>query len=165
MQSTKPRSATEGLFSQPSEGQIPILPRLMHGPIPAGLVLVIEIVLSSPTTRAPKPGEHSSDPAEHGRLPLLCPPLSSLPDARTRRPAAHCVVGERRGRSALGPYRSGNLRMRAVASGHDGYEGTAGHTAFTATTSDGEAVWRRLRIPPPPPSCAPSALVRANAAS
>jgi hypothetical protein len=45
----------------------------MPGPIPAGLTLIIEIVLDSPTTRAPKPGKHSSDPAEHGRLPLLCP--------------------------------------------------------------------------------------------
>src|SRR5829696_4703518 len=78
------------LLPQPSEGQIPILPGLMQGPIPAGLVLIIEIVLVSPTTRAPKPGERSSDPAEHGRLPLVCPcdALSSLPDARTRRPAA-----------------------------------------------------------------------------
>jgi hypothetical protein len=56
---------------QPSEGQIPILPELMQRPIPAGLALVIEIVLDSPTTRAPQPGQRSSDPAEHGRLPLL----------------------------------------------------------------------------------------------
>jgi hypothetical protein len=36
---------------QPSEGQIPVLPGLMQGPIPAGLALVIELVLDSPTTR------------------------------------------------------------------------------------------------------------------
>jgi hypothetical protein len=105
----------------------------MHGPVPAGLVLVIEIVLSSPTTRAPKPGERSSDPAEHGRLPLLCAvPLSSLPDASTRRPAAHDGLGERRGRSARGPYRIGNLGIRAGRSGHDRYEGTAGPSTFPA---------------------------------
>jgi hypothetical protein len=105
----------------------------MHGPVPAGLVLVIEIVLSSPTTRAPKPGERSSDPAQHGRLPLLCAvPLSSLPDASTRRPAAHDGLGERRGRSARGPYRIGNLGIRAGRSGHDRYEGTAGPSTFPA---------------------------------
>jgi hypothetical protein len=132
MPGTKPRRAGRSL-SQPSEGQIPILPGLMHGPVPAGLVLVIEIVLSSPTTRAPKPGERSSDPAEHGRLPLLCAvPLSSLPDASTRRPAAHDGLGERRGRSARGPYRIGNLGIRAGRSGHDRYEGTAGPSTFPA---------------------------------
>jgi hypothetical protein len=121
----------EGCAPQPSEGQIPILPGLMQGPIPAGLALVMEIVLDSPTTRAPKPGKHSSDPAEHGRLPLLCPcqPLSSVPNPSTRRPAA-LVWSVRSRPSALGPYRIGNLRIRAGRSGHDRYQGIADRRIF-----------------------------------
>jgi hypothetical protein len=141
------------MFPQPSEGQIPILPGLMQSPIPTGLVLIIEIVLVSPTTRAPKPGEGSSDPAEHGRLPLLCPcdALSSLPDARTRRPAALVSSVRGRDRSALGPHRIGNLRIRAGRSGHDGYEEIAGRSLFLPMTSVARPAWRRVRIPPPPP--------------
>ena len=114
---------TKDVLPQPSEGQIPILPGLMQGPIPAGLVLIIEIVLVSPTTRAPKPGERSSDPAEHGRLPRLCPcdALSSLPDARTRRPAA--LVSSVR--VATGP------RSVRTASGTCGYERAGAVTTGT----------------------------------
>ena len=46
---------TKDVLPRPSEGQIPVLPGLMQGPIPAGLMLVTEIVLGSPTTRASKP--------------------------------------------------------------------------------------------------------------
>ena len=114
---------TKDVLPQPSEGQIPILPGLMQCPIPAGLVLIIEIVLVSPTTRAPKPSERSSDPAEHGRLPLLCPcdALSSLPDARTRRPAA--LVSSVR--VATGP------RSVRTASGTCGYERAGAVTTGT----------------------------------
>jgi hypothetical protein len=132
----------------PSEGQIPILPGLMQSPIPAGLVLVIDIVLDSPTTRAPKPGHHSSDPAEHGRLPLLCPgdARSSSPDARPRRPAplvssVRVAAGPRSVRTA-----SGRRYGRAVPV-------TTGRSSckpqhLPALTSVARPAWRRLRIPP-----------------
>ena len=61
-----------------SEGQIPILLGLMQGPIPAGLVLVIEVVLDSPATWAPKPGERSFDPAEHAAYLSCAPPTVLL---------------------------------------------------------------------------------------
>jgi hypothetical protein len=100
----------EGYAPQPSERQIPILPGLMQGPMPAGLTLVIELVLDSPTARAPKPGKHSSDPAEHGRRPLLCLPRTVLLARRKHKTAGGPgALGEGRGRSALGPYRIGNL--------------------------------------------------------
>ena len=144
---------TKDMLPQPSERQIPILPGLMQDPMPAGLTLVIELVLDSPTTRAPKPGKHSSDPAEHGRLPLLCPLPRTVLLARHKNKTAGGpgVLGEGRGRSALGPYRIGNLRIRAGTSGHDGYEGIAGRSTFLPMTSVARAAWRRVRIPPPPP--------------
>jgi hypothetical protein len=78
------------MFCPPLEGQVPILPGLMQGPIPAGLALVIEIVLDSPTTWAPKPGERSLDPAEHALTsPVPLHALSSLPDAETTQTAAY----------------------------------------------------------------------------
>ena len=132
----------------PSEGQIPILPGLMQSPVPAGLVLVIDIVLDSPTTRAPRPGHHSSDPADHGRLPLLCPgdARSSSPDARPRRPAplvssVRVAAGPRSVRTA-----SGRRHGRAVPV-------TTGRSSckpqhLPALTSVARPAWRRLRIPP-----------------
>jgi hypothetical protein len=45
------------------------------------------------------------------------------------------VLGEGRGWSALGPYRIGNLRIRAGTSGHDGYERIAGRSTFPPMTS------------------------------
>ena len=85
MQSTKPRRAAERLFS-PAVRRADPHPAWTHAcPIPAGLVLVIEIVLSSPTTRAPKPGERPPDPAEHGRLP---PVPSTVLLARRKNEAA-----------------------------------------------------------------------------
>jgi hypothetical protein len=81
---------------QPSEGQIPVLPGLMQGPIPAGLALVIELVLDSPTTRAPTPGQRSSDPAEHGDLPLLGPlPCTVLLAGRMDKTACGLVSSAR----------------------------------------------------------------------
>jgi hypothetical protein len=56
------------------EGQIAILPGLMQGSIPAGLVLIIELMLRTTATSAPKPGPHTSDPVQHGQPPLLSPP-------------------------------------------------------------------------------------------
>jgi hypothetical protein len=123
----------------------------MQGPIPAGLALVIELVLDSPTTRAPTPGQRSSDPAEHGDLPLLGPPAMHCPPCRTqgqdgRRPG---VVGAGRGRSGLGPHRIGSLWIRAGSSGHDGYEEIAGRSILLPMTLVARPAWRQLRIPPP----------------
>jgi hypothetical protein len=60
------------------------------------------------------------------------------------------VVGEGRDRSALGPHRIGNLRIRAGRSGHDGYEEIAGRSLFLPMTSVARPAWRRVRIPPGP---------------
>jgi hypothetical protein len=59
------------------------------------------------------------------------------------------VVGEGRDRSALGPHRIGNLRIRAGRSGHDGYEEIAGRSLFLPMASVARPAWRRVRIPPP----------------
>ncbi len=68
------------------------------------------------------------------------------------------MAAEGRGWSALGPYRIGNLRIRAGRSGHDGYEGIAGRSTFPAHDLGRPTAWRRLRIPPPlpPPAVPPS---------
>jgi hypothetical protein len=69
---------TKEVLPRPSEGQIPVLPGLMQGPIPAGRVLVIEIVLVGPTgTPPPKPCPHTPDPVQHGQPPLLTPTVLS----------------------------------------------------------------------------------------
>ena len=55
--------------------------------------------------------------------------------------------------SALGPHGISYRWSCAGTSGHVRRTRIAGHMAFTATTSDAEAAWDRVRIPPPPPSC------------
>jgi hypothetical protein len=61
-------------------------------------MLVRELVLDSPTTRAAKPSERSSEPDEHGRLPLLypaahCPPCPAPIDRTiSRRLVLHTPV-------------------------------------------------------------------------
>jgi hypothetical protein len=50
--------------------------------------------------------------------------------------------------SALGPHGIGNRWSSAGTSGQDARARIAGHSALTATTSDAEAGWGRVRIPP-----------------
>jgi hypothetical protein len=50
-------------------------------------------------------------------------------------------AGPARHRETAGP--------RRAATGHDRRVRIAGHTAFTVTTSDGEAAWGRVRAPLP----------------
>jgi hypothetical protein len=106
---------TEEVLLQPSEGQIPVLPGLVQGPIPAGLVLVIEIVLSSRATPSPKPRPHTPDPVQHGQPPLLTPPLSSLPDPTTRTAPKRDLQRDRRATS--GPHSARASGTTPVTSG------------------------------------------------
>jgi hypothetical protein len=73
--------ARQECSSQPSEGQIPILPGLMHSPKPASVVLIIEIVLGTTVASAPKPGPQTPELVQHDvQPPRPVPPLSSAPD-------------------------------------------------------------------------------------
>jgi hypothetical protein len=57
-----------------STGRVPASPGLSLGPVAAGLMLVIEIVLIGPTTTPPpQPCPHTPDPVQHGQPPLLRP--------------------------------------------------------------------------------------------
>jgi hypothetical protein len=51
--------------------------------------------------------------------------------------------------SVLGPYGIRSRRCSVGTSGHSRHTAIAGHGAFTATTSDDAAAWRRVRAPPP----------------
>src|SRR6266508_4985109 len=52
-------------------------------------------------------------------------------------------------RSVLGPHGIGNSGASAGTGGHDGFESFAGQRRSTPTTSAGEAVRIRVRVPPP----------------
>jgi hypothetical protein len=58
------------------------------------------------------------------------------------------VLAATRPWSALGPHDIGNRWSSAGTSGHDRRVRMAGHRPSTATTSDGEAAWHRVRILP-----------------
>jgi hypothetical protein len=105
---------TKDVLPRPSEGQIPVLPGLMQSPIPAGLMLVIELVLVGPAgTPPPQPCPHTPDPVQHGQPPRPRP-LSSLPDPTTREAPnrdLHRTAGPHRGH--IRPERQGQHRLLA----------------------------------------------------
>jgi hypothetical protein len=110
LQAVEATRPAEDALPQPLEGQVPVLPGRMQAPIPAGLALVIEIMHDTPTTRAPQPSERSSDPVEHGRLPLCgpamhCGPCPTQVQGGGRRSTEWQAQGH--GRSAPGPHGSG----------------------------------------------------------
>jgi hypothetical protein len=68
---------------------------------------------------------------------------------RERRPVTGLAgAGHHALRSMLGPHGIRNRWSPAGTSGHGRWRKIAGHSTFTATTSDGEAAWGRVRAPP-----------------
>jgi hypothetical protein len=113
------RSDTSPALHRVSTGGIPASPGLRLGPVPTGLVLVVEVVLVGLTaTPPPDPCPHTPDPVQHGP-PTSLPPRPTLtsPERSTRSsnragsaPWGH--IG-----ATSGPRTTGSQRTTAVTSG------------------------------------------------
>jgi hypothetical protein len=96
--------ARQGCSSQPSEGQIPILLGLMHSPKPAGLVLIIEIVLGTTVASAPKPGPETPELVQHDvQPPRPVPPTILRTGHRSRSGGCGTRASPSLGRLGLRP--------------------------------------------------------------
>jgi uncharacterized protein (TIGR02391 family) len=80
---------------------------------------------------------------------LACLSVLARWDQRGRGPKSGLT--NRTARSVVGPHSIGNRWFSVGTSGHDRHARIAGPTAFRARTSDGEAGWGRVRIPPSTP--------------
>ena len=121
-----------------STGWIPRSPGLRLGPVPAGLVLVVELVVAGPaTTSPPQPRPHRLDPVQHARPPLS--QLSSMPEPTTREaPKRDTPVGGCAPRPVGGSRPIRWFRLRPV-----GLESVCAHGA----AHPGSAVGGRTALP------------------
>jgi hypothetical protein len=100
--------STRWRASQPlhrvSTRRIPASPGLSLGPVPTGLMLVVELMLVGPTTPPPpEPCPHTPDPVQHRQPPLLTPTVLL---ARPNKQGQHRILISR---GTTGPHR-GHIR-------------------------------------------------------
>jgi hypothetical protein len=103
-----------------STGRVPRSPGLRLGPVPAGLVLIVELVVAGlTTTPPPQPCPHRLDPVQHARPPLTPTVLhASTNDKRsTKRDLQGLGSSNRGGRPRRRPGTPGGIASDARRAG------------------------------------------------